>query len=612
MKGEKIMIRHESALQRVDEEEVYNEEEHDTCDHIEDEHPCDVVDRDKEDTNNDFDMEKDTFPVDDIAILEDLINTLPEDFLAAHQRIKDEIAPLLVRLDESLKEYFIEKMTKQLKVSKVVIRKEVDRVKGDIAKQALEEEKQSIDPAIQIQAEEIAKNPLLFKTKISLIKDLGVIGEGRNIGMYFLALDSRLLPNTAGSSQVLALKNAGTSGAGKSYPLSKCLEIYPKNAYHLILGGSPKSLYFVEGGLKHTCLVVAEAFSFQNGNTTDSEFALVVRSILSEGEATYQYFSYDDEGNRVAKIQHMTGPTSLITTSIYGKLESQFENRLLTIHPDVSMNQTKKIITVTAQQSSGLKGAISQDVIESWKVFHGMLQPYDVVIPFARNIAEFVINFEGLPLSMRRSFKRVMSTIKTVTTIHQFQREKDDRGRLIATMEDYFMAHQLVNESFRESLGEDKRLAERMEVIRKNQPISSTVLSALFGISGPAVSTWVKDNVEKGILVWCDEDGDLFPDEITLEKEKRKGKALLKIAHMPGLPTPYEITGDPDWDAGGDLYKRYELGLEETLDHKVPLHNKQFNEKINTVKDEKIPDSKGFPDEKDEDVKVLSDFGGLV
>jgi len=44
------------------------------------------------------------------------------------------------------------------------------------------------------------------------------------------------------------------------------------------------------------------------------------------------------------KIQHMTGPTSLITTSIYGKLESQFENRLLTIHPDVSMNQTKRLL----------------------------------------------------------------------------------------------------------------------------------------------------------------------------------------------------------------------------------------------------------------------------
>jgi DNA primase len=302
----------------------------------------------------------------------------------------------------------------------------------------------------------------------------------------------------------------------------------------------------------------------------------------------------------------MTGPTSLITTSIYGKLESQFENRLLTIHPDVSMNQTKKIITVTAQQSSGLKEIISEDVIEAWKVFHGMLQPYDVVIPFARNIAEFVTRSDGLPLSMRRSFKRVMSTIKTVTTIHQFQREKDEEGRLIAQMEDYFIAYQLVNDTFRESLGEDKRLAERMGLIRKNQPISSTVLSALFGISGPAVSTWVKEQVEKGILVWCDEDGDLFPDEITLEKEKRKGKALLKIAHMPGLPTPYEITGDLDWDAGGRLYEEYSLGLEETLDHKVPL-NEVLNEKINTVEDEKTHNSSGFDGEKETPVKELEE-----
>jgi len=52
------------------------------------------------------------------------------------------------------------------------------------------------------------------------------------------------------------------------------------------------------------------------------------------------------------------------------------------------------------------------------------------------------------------------------------------------------------------------------------------------------------------------------------------------------------------------------LGLEETLDHKVPPHNKQVDEEINTVEDEKTHNSRGFPDEKDEDVKVLSEFGG--
>jgi len=30
------------------------------------------------------------------------------------------------------------------------------------------------------------------------------------------------------------------------------------------------------------------------------------------------------------------------------------------------------------------------------------------------------------------------------------------------------------------------------------------------------------------------------------------------------LPTPYELTGDPDWDIEGELYRQYDLGFERT------------------------------------------------
>jgi hypothetical protein len=70
---------------------------------------------------------------------------------------------------------------------------------------------------------------------------------------------------------------------------------------------------------------------------------------------------------------------------------------------------------------------------------------------------------------------------------------------------------------------------------------------------------------EKGVLTWCDDKGEEFEDTKALEKAKRCGKAFIRVEHFNLLPTPYELTGDKRWDAGGDLYRKFDLGIEEEL-----------------------------------------------
>ena len=117
------------------------------------------------------------------------------------------------------------------------------------------------DPEIMALADQIAQDPMLFKNKIDLVNQLGVIGERKNIGLNFLVMDSCLLPMGGAGSEALALKNSGHYGAGKSFPLFMCLKLYPKSAYHLVTGGSDKSLYHIQGGLKHKALILAEALA---------------------------------------------------------------------------------------------------------------------------------------------------------------------------------------------------------------------------------------------------------------------------------------------------------------------------------------------------------------
>ena len=100
------------------------------------------------------------------------------------------------------------------------------------------------------------------------------------------------------------------------------------------------------------------------------------------------------------------------------------------------------------------------------------------MIPYAGDIATFVSRNGSLPLSARRSFKRVLSAIKTMTLMYQKQRGRDEQGRFIADISDYAIVYQLLEESFAESLGDVKRYTDdRIRMIEKEVMMTPRALS---------------------------------------------------------------------------------------------------------------------------------------
>jgi hypothetical protein len=188
------------------------------------------------------------------------------------------------------------------------------------------------------------------------------------VAMYLCALDSRLLPEDYLSPNVLAIKNAGHFGAGKSYTLSTCLQIYPNSAYFLMTNGSAKSIFFLKGGLKHKALIVTEGFQSQANNAADSELVYSVRSILSEGRVSYWVVEKDEKTGHLVTIEKkVEGPTSFITTTVMESLEAQFEDRLFTIHPDESVDQTKRIIMMIMAKKAGKFQGLDQKMLSPAK-----------------------------------------------------------------------------------------------------------------------------------------------------------------------------------------------------------------------------------------------------
>ena len=542
--------------------------------------------------------------------IDDLIEHLPEQFPAAQEMIKFEIAPHLVECSAGIKDHYIKIIKKRtsaasIKSVSLLIDEAIKEINDSELSESCEdsvEEMRIIDPEIKEMADQIANDPMLFKNRIEMVNKMGVIGERRNIGTYMVVIDSSLLPMGTSGSEALAAKNSGPQGSGKSHPLFTTLKLYPKSAYYLITSGSNKSLYNLNDGLKHKALILTEALQLQSGRQGDNELAYCIRTLISEGHLKYQYTGFIDK-KKVTIKQELKGPTSLLTTTIHGQLEGQLDDRMITIHPNTTAEQTRDIISRTAEMASGNGDHVDQKTLDAWKLFYESQETIPVVIPYAKDIAEFITRTGLLPIASRRAFKRVLATIKTIALIHQKQRSRDDMGNVVADYTDYALAYQLIGDSFRESLGEGQRYSDdRIRLIEKEGQITPRALSEKRSVSTAAISQWLKPLIEKGVLKWCDEKGQGFMGVADLEKAKRSGRAYLKVAGGRFLPTVFELTGDPGWDRGGDLYSAYDLNLDGDAGDQVYHQDEEKVEGQDIIFDAENVTSKDNPT-----VKVLSE-----
>ena len=135
-------------------------------------------------------------------------------------------------------------------------------------------------------------------------------------------------------------------------------------------------------------------------------------------------------------------------------------------------------------------------------------------------------------------------------------------GNVIAEYADYALAYQLIEDSFRESLGEGQRYTDdRIRLIEKEGIITPRALSKKESVSTALISQWSKPLIQRGVLNWCDEKGHGFMDVADLEKAKRSGRAYLRVSGRKRLPTVFELTEDPRWNKDGELYSAYDLHL---------------------------------------------------
>ena len=334
------------------------------------------------------------------------------------------------------------------------------------------------------------------------IRHTGYGGDTSAVEITYLAATSRLLKMRQGAMPVHTLL-IGPASSGKTFALGTVNSLLPPDAYHKIDAASPRVLIYDQMDLQHKVIEFSEADSLPASE--DNPAASAVRSLLQDHFLHYKVTVRDPEsGQFTVKEIEKTGPTVLITTSTR-KLGDQLGSRLFEL--EVPDDQKQIQAALMAQANIELHGSAAPS--DSLIAFQGLLQakaPWDVLVPFADKLAEAISKSPAAPRIMR-DFARILSLIKSVCLLRHRHRSKDDKGRLVALVEDYRTVYVLVGDMYTGSVtGASKKLRSVVSAVADlrdagAEGVSVTDVAKHLGMNKMTASRHVGNAFKGGWLV---------------------------------------------------------------------------------------------------------------
>jgi MarR family len=288
--------------------------------------------------------------------------------------------------------------------------------------------------------------------------------------------------------------------------------------------GSERALIYNGESYEHRCVFVAEADSIPE----DGPAASVVRSSADTNQASYDVVERDEQTSRFT-TRHIEkpGPTSLMTTGIRSP-RTQLGTRMFEVNIPDDESRTRAIMQELARRVSG-KPLKTRDLgpfhaLQRWIGFQDIQEP---VIPFAEVLSERI---PANQVRFRRDLPKIFTFIKTSALLHQCQRERDDEGRLICTLEDYATVLRLLSPTFDAVLADGVTPAIRATVsavVNAGREVSQAELASTLKVSKQTASYRVTRALKDGWLV---------------NNEQRKGHPAKLIR---GTPLPEERAALP-------------------------------------------------------------------
>jgi DNA primase len=282
------------------------------------------------------------------------------------------------------------------------------------------------------QLETFAKKPKLIKRLNELLNGTGIVGEERNRIFLLIIAISHKMPET------LHALIQGSSGSGKTRLLKQISDCMPKENVTKLTRLSDKVLYnFPENYFVNRLLCLEDI----DGLSEEAEFAF--RELQSNGELNSATSIKLENGQITSGQKTVKGPIASMACTTHGEIYEDNMSRVFLIAVDESAEQTKKIIDYQNKKAAGLIDYKKEQEIKNCiQQFIHVLQPKEVINPYAQQI-----QLPPEAHKIRRLNDLFQSFIKMVTIINQYQRQTDQRKRLITEIEDIETAVAVMFES---------------------------------------------------------------------------------------------------------------------------------------------------------------------
>jgi hypothetical protein len=411
------------------------------------------------------------------------------------------------------------------------------------------------------QCAELAKAPRILDVLARDAADAGVTGEERNIKLAYLVVTSRLLGRLA------SIVVKGQSSSGKSWTVQAVVRFFPESAYYEMTAASEHALIYDKEPLAHRTLVIYEASGLES-----EKFSYIVRSLLSEGRLRYPTVIKRDGELETVMIER-EGPTNLITTTTALRLHHENETRLLSLASDESPEQTSDVLEALAEEDAG-----EEANYERWHALQRWLELGDrcVTIPYAKRLAKLI---PPVAVRLRRDFGSLLALIRAHVLLHQATRERDAKGRIVATIDDYAVVREMLTDVISEGVEETVKpeVREIVENVRAlvdagrddEAEVTQRQLVNELKIDKGSVSRRVRAALDGGYLINREErrgrphrlvPGDPLPEDLEIlpVPEELRSCAVDRGGTTPPPPSP-----DGGHAPNDPVPSAEELGIEE-------------------------------------------------
>jgi len=387
----------------------------------------------------------------------------------------------------------------------------------------LEPKAESYTSEEEAAAEELLNKPNILEKMLSFTEsDLGHVGEQDNKKVLYLSAISTK------TNKAINIFVKGASSAGKNALVEAIRALLPVENCKKLSGISAKALYHTKDkDLSHKILYMAE---FEGSGEADYP----IRLVMSEGELSYTYTIKDLKTGEFTTVdEHIKATGTAIwqtTTSLVVTPDN--ENRAIDLYIDESEELTREILKKQAEQANKNGNAnILEKEKRIWQCAFSKIEPLPVVIPYAGYLAEA---YPTEKIRSRRDFQKLLALIIAHTLLYQKQRQKNEEGKLIATVEDYKEVYNLCKVIFNQTLCElspkEEELLKKIEESFGNNWFSIKDCSNLIEENYNTVKTHIHALAQKGYLFWNGKKG--AQSEYSIAKHAEDSFAL---------PTPEEV-----------------------------------------------------------------------